>query len=105
MARTRLPKRRPGFALDIEAHNQAFTVTFGPERKIAGVLEVFVDAHKRGSDTDASLSDIGKFISLALQTGAVSLQDMAATAVRDSHGKPLGLPGIVVDAVIAECAE
>jgi ribonucleoside-diphosphate reductase alpha chain len=84
--RQRLPNRRASTTFQLELHGLAYTVTFsrGGDDQI---LEIFLQNHKPGSQSDANARDSAIAASLALQFGC-PLEVLQRALLRDSQGRP-----------------
>src|SRR5947209_889328 len=97
--RQRLPSRRPSETLELELHGLRYTATFS--RGADGeVLEVFLQNHKPGSQSDANARDAAVAASLALQFGC-PLEVLQRALLRDSQGRPSTPLGAAIDAIAA----
>jgi hypothetical protein len=89
--RQRLPDRRHAETFDIEDAGLRYTCTVGKSSD-GQVLEIFLQNHKPGSQTDSNARDAAVAASLALQFGC-PLEVLQRALLRDSHGRqstPLG---------------
>lgn len=95
--RARLPNRRASTTFQLELHGLAYTVTFsrGSDGRI---LEIFLQNHKPGSQSDANARDSAIAASLALQFGC-PLEVLQRALVRDNQGRPSTPLGAAVDLV------
>jgi ribonucleoside-diphosphate reductase alpha chain len=80
MARERLPNRRIAETFELEVNGLRYTVTIG--RHDGRVLEVFLQNHKPGSQSDANARDAAVAASLALQFGC-PLEMLQRALLRD----------------------
>jgi ribonucleoside-diphosphate reductase alpha chain len=93
--RLRLPLRRACESFDLEVASQHFTVTVG--RYADGTIgEIFLQAHKPGSQSDANARDAAVAASLALQFGC-PLETLRHALLRDSRGQPSTPLGAAID--------
>ena len=100
MNRRRLPNRRPGETIGFEFRGKAYSATFSlfPDGKVA---ELFIDAAKPSNDTADDARDAAVCCSLALQFGTPEAAIRAAPT-RDGVGRPAGVLGAALDAIVAE---
>jgi hypothetical protein len=99
-ARERLPDRRECEGFDLEALDLRFHATVG--RFADGRLaEVFITNHKAGSMAGIMASDAAVVASIALQYG-VPVEVIWHALMRDSHEKPSGPLGVVLDRLADE---
>jgi hypothetical protein len=96
MARERLPNRRIAETFELEVNGLRYTVTIG--RHDGRVLEVFLQNHKPGSQSDANARDAAVAASLALQFGC-PLEVLRRALLRDAHGRPSTPLGAAVDLI------
>lgn len=99
MTRTILPGRRESDTFDVffDVMTKPFVVTVG--RYEGGEIgEVFINAHKRDEMIDHLARDTAILMSFALQHG-VTMDTLRAAITRDANGRPLGLAGVVLDAI------
>jgi hypothetical protein len=97
--RQRLPDRREALTLELELHGLHYTATFS---RLAGqVLEIFLQNHKPGSQSDANARDSAIAASLALQYGC-PLEVLQRALLRDPRGNPSTPLGCAVDHIIAD---
>src|SRR5258708_8144307 len=94
--RNRLPNRRPSTTFEIEVAGLRYTATFS--RGNGQVLEVFLQNHKPGSQSDANARDAAVAASLALQFGC-PLETLQRALLRDSQDRPSTPLGAAVDAI------
>ncbi len=105
-ARRSLPQRHQALTLDVR-HTFPSTGNSIDLRVTAGLYddrtigEVFVNAGRIGSDTEAVMRDAAIAISLALQHGC-PLNLIAGALTREEDGKPSSIVGSMVDAVMRE---
>jgi hypothetical protein len=100
MARQRLPNRRIAETFELEVSGLHYTVTIGRHRD-GRVLEVFLQNHKPGSQSDANARDAAVAASLALQFGC-PLEVLQRALLRDSHGRPSTPLGAAIDIIAGE---
>jgi ribonucleoside-diphosphate reductase alpha chain len=100
LGRNRLPNRRASTTFEIEVAGLRYTATFS--RGNAGqVLEVFLQNHKPGSQSDANARDAAVAASLALQFGC-PLDVLQRALLRDSQCRPSTPLGAAFDKPIEE---
>src|SRR5262249_36376058 len=93
--RMRLPHRRANESFDLEVAGQRYTATIG--RHTNGAIgEIFLQAHKPGSQSDANARDAAVAASLAIQFGC-PLETLRHALLRDSHGQPSTPLGAAID--------
>src|SRR5258708_38783262 len=80
--RNRLPNRRPSTTFEIEVAGLRYTATFS--RHDGRVLEVFLQNHKPGSQSDANARDAAVAASLALRFGC-PLEMLQRALLRDGY--------------------
>jgi hypothetical protein len=96
-ARRRLPDRRLAETFELEIGGLRYTATVG--RHADGrVLEVFLQNHKPGSQSDSNARDSAIAASLALQFGC-PLDVLQRALLRDSHGRPSTPLGEALDII------
>jgi hypothetical protein len=102
MKRQRLPNRRTGAAITFEFRGGAYTATFSnfPDGRLA---EIFIDAAKPSNDAGDDARDAAICLSLALQYGTPP-EAIRAALTRDGAGRPAGILGAALDAIVAEGA-
>lgn len=104
--REMLPQRRNNESFDVEfpvmsGRRVIVTVGYSDDWRIG---EVFLSVDKKvGSDGDIATRDTAILISLALQHGC-SLTTLAQAVTRAADGRPEGLAGIVLEALISRGA-
>jgi ribonucleoside-diphosphate reductase alpha chain len=99
-ARQRLPNRRASSTRELRSGRLGFTVTFS--RSADGrVLEIFLQNHKPGSQSDANARDAAVAASLALQHGC-PLEVLQRALLRDPHGRPSTPLGEAIDLTAKE---
>ncbi len=98
-ARERLPNRRQTETFEIRAGYQVYTASIGfyPDGRIG---EVFLAGAKVGTDTDVAVKDAAILLSMGIQHGC-PLAAFREAMQRNSHGKPEGLMGVLLDALAA----
>jgi hypothetical protein len=84
-SRVRLPNRRASTSFDFAVDGLRYTATVS--RAGGRVLEVFIQNHKPGSQSDANAKDSAIAASLALQFGC-PLETLRRALLRDAQ--PLG---------------
>lgn len=96
-----LPNERPGLTFDLISHGMLFTATIGfyPDGRPA---ELFLNAHKQSTDIDHDARDLAILVSIALQHGA-RLPGLAKAMTRGADGRPQGLAGHALDAMLEVC--
>jgi hypothetical protein len=100
-ARARLPNRRLAETFELELAVLKYTATVG--RHADGrVLEVFLQNHKPGSQSDSNARDSAIAASLALQFGC-PLEVLQRALLRDTRGRPSTPLGAALD-IIAQAA-
>jgi ribonucleoside-diphosphate reductase alpha chain len=102
-ARKRLSNRRASETFELMAAGLSYRATvsrFDDGR----VAEVFLSNHKVGSHADTAARDSAVVCSLALQFG-VPLETIRRALMRDSHGRPNGPLGVVLDLLATEAPE
>ncbi len=97
--RRRLPNRRASESFNFEVGGQRYHATIGFHDGAAA--EIFVDGEKPNSAADVSARDCAVAISIGLQYG-VPLEVIRRALMRDSHGRPNGPCGVVLDQLAAE---
>lgn len=102
MNRRRLPNRRTGETIGFEFRGAAYSATFSsfPDGRLA---ELFIDAAKPSNDAADDARDAAVCLSLALQFGTPEAAIRAALT-RDGAGRPAGILGAALDAIVAEGA-
>ncbi len=103
--REKLPGRRlcQTFELVARAHLLTASMTaVAPEEDLV-VKEVFLDAAKADSQIGCDLRDLGILVSMLLQHGT-PLAAIAGSLTRDGEGRPLGLAGEALDAILEAVA-
>ncbi len=100
MKRHRLPNRRARETIGFEFRGSAYTATFScfPDGRLA---ELFIDAPKPSNDAADDARDAAVCLSLALQFGTPEAAIRAALT-RDGAGRPAGVLGAALDAIVAE---
>ena len=79
-----------------------YTVTIGYDGLCNGQpKEIFVDGNKLTSDLDTAGRDLATVMSIAFQHG-VTPEELAKSVTRDAAGRPLGVAGVLLDAIIAD---
>ncbi|HEY5798303.1 MAG TPA: hypothetical protein VIU82_25155 [Bosea sp. (in: a-proteobacteria)] len=108
MTREKLPNRREALNFKVvhpgtEFHQKPtwYDVALGFPPDSAAPKEVFISCNKVTTALDTAGRDIATLISIALQYGA-SVKELSSAMTRDDAGKPQGVAGAVLDAVIAE---
>jgi hypothetical protein len=96
-ARQRLPNRRASMTFQLELHGLAYTATFS-RGSDGQILEIFLQNHKPGSQSDANARDSAIAASLALQFGC-PLQVLQRALLRDSQGRPSTPLGAAFDKI------
>jgi hypothetical protein len=93
--RERLPNRRLGKTFELEVAGLRYTATIGrfPDGRIG---EIFLNNHKSNSAADTNARDSAIVCSIALQCGA-DIETIRNALCRDSHGRPSGPLGAVLD--------
>jgi hypothetical protein len=91
-----LPNRRPAETFDFEHAGMRFTASVGLYEQGGRLGEVFVNAHKRDSNSDAIMRDAAILASFALQYGA-TLDALRKAMTRDSAGTPSSPIGKLLD--------
>jgi hypothetical protein len=96
-----LPNARFGITFDVAARGMSFTATVGfyPDGRPA---ELFLNAHKQSTDVDHDARDMAILASFALQHGA-KLHELAKAMTRDAEGRPQGIAGHALDAMLEVC--
>ena len=98
--RQRIPNRRASTTRELRDGGLGFTFTFS--RSAAGhVLEIFLQGHKPGSQSDANVRDTAVAASWALQFGC-PLHVLRRALLRDSRDRPSTPLGAAVDLIAAE---
>jgi ribonucleoside-diphosphate reductase alpha chain len=102
-ARKRLPNRRgsESFELTAAGLNYRATVSRFEDGRVA---EIFLSNHKIGSHADTAARDSAVVCSIALQFG-VPIETIRRALMRDSHGRPNGPPGVVLDLLATDKAK
>jgi hypothetical protein len=95
--RKRLQNRRASTTFQLELHGLAYTASFsrGGDGQI---LEIFLQNHKPGSQSDANARDSAIAASLAPQFGC-PLQVLQRALLRDSQGRPSTPLGAALDRI------
>jgi hypothetical protein len=93
--RMRLNNRRPSENFTFELDGLRFTATFSRDHT-GRVVELFLNNHKSGNQSDTNARDAAIVLSFALQHGA-SLATIRGALCRDSAGRPLGPLGAALD--------
>lgn len=98
MTRVSLPNRRYTEIFDINClgSKYAVQVDYYPD---GGVGEVFINSHRVGSQADINARDAAVLLSLAIQNG-IQPEDLLDSLMHDAEGKPEGVVGIIVAAVV-----
>jgi hypothetical protein len=102
--RQRLPNRRASVGFTI-AHPGLPSISyevmlgFDGEPATGAPREVFISCNKLTSDLDLAARDVATAISIALQYGA-RVEELAAAVSRGDDGKPQGVAGAVLDAIL-----
>lgn len=98
MTRKTLPNRRYSETFDISClgSNYAVQVGYYPEGQVG---EIFINSHRVGSQADINARDAAVLLSLALQNG-IAPDDVIESLMHDANGKPEGVVGMIVAAVI-----
>jgi hypothetical protein len=91
-----LPNRRLAETFDFEVSGLRYTATVG--RRDGRVLEVFLQNHKPGSQSDSNARDAAVAASLAFQYGC-PLEVMQRALLRDSQDRPSTPLGAAIDAI------
>lgn len=99
--RETLPNDRVGVGFDLISRGMLFTATIGfyPDGRPA---ELFLNARKLSTDVDHDARDLAIIVSIALQHGA-RLSDLARAMTRGADGRPHGLAGHALDAMLEVC--
>lgn len=95
MTRDRLPNRRAQETFEFFHGNATYTASVGLYAD-GRPGEVFISAHKVGTDTDLAVKDAAVLLSLALQHGC-TFDTLKTALMRDALGKPEGVVGALVD--------
>lgn len=108
MTREKLPNRREALNFKVmhpgteDLHKPTwYDVALGFPPGSAVPKEVFISCNKVTTALDTAGRDIATLISIGLQHGA-AVSELAAAMTRDDVGKPQGVAGAVLDAVMAE---
>ena len=102
MTRHRIPNRRASQIVEVEFRGKIHTVNYHMDA--AGLIrEVFIRHPKLSSDAEDDARDVAVILSLALQYGA-PVDVISGALTRDDEGKPVGIGGAVLDALIADGA-
>jgi ribonucleoside-diphosphate reductase alpha chain len=93
--RERLPNRRDSETFSFEVGGLGYTATISkfPDGRLA---EIFIQNHKTNSHADTEAKDSAVVASIALQHG-IAAETLRRALLRDSHGRPSGPLGIVLD--------
>ena len=102
MTRQRLPNRRTGEAVGFKFRGSGYSATFSrfPDGRLA---ELFIDADKRSNDAADDARDAAVAMSIALQHGT-PLEAIRAALTRDGAGRPAGILGAALDAIVKEAS-
>lgn len=103
MTRAFLPHRRHAETFSFHFRDLKYTATIGAYAN-GQIGEIFLNCTKQSTDSDFAARDAAILISFALQSGA-DLGSLAKAMTRDADGRPQGLAGACLDAVIAELME
>ena len=108
LTREKLPNRREALNFKVvhpgtEDHHKPtwYAVALGYAPDSAAPKEVFISCNKLTTALDIAGRDVATLISIGLQHGA-TVSELAAAMTRDDAGKPQGVAGAVLDAVLAE---
>jgi hypothetical protein len=98
MTRIPLPNRRYAETFDINCLGSKYVVQVGhyPDGSVG---EVFINSHRVGSQADINARDAAVLLSLAIQNG-IAPDDVLDSLMHDAEGRPEGVVGIIVAAVI-----
>ena len=97
-ARLRLPYRRLSENFTFEVEGLRFTATIS--RLADGrIVELFLNNHKSGNQSDTNARDAAIILSFALQHGA-DIDAIQRALCRDSQGRALGPIGVVLDLIL-----
>jgi hypothetical protein len=96
MSRAVLPNRRPAYTFDFEHGGQHFTASLGLYDRDGPIGEIFLNARKRDTTSDAIMRDAAILASFALQYGA-TLDALRKAMTRDSAGSPSSPIGKLLD--------
>ena len=99
-ARQRLPNRRSAETWDLEACGLHFRATVGRYND-GRIGEIFPSNTRVNSSAGVMASDAAVVASVALQYG-VPLDVIRRALMRDSHGRPSGPLGVVIDLIAKE---
>lgn len=94
----KLPNRRPCETQTIWFQNDKWHLTVGFHPQTGEPAEAFLYGPKVGSDMWAATQDMCRIVSFQLQDGYDPLL-MNAKALRDDHGNPLSIYGVIADAL------
>jgi hypothetical protein len=95
--RRHLPARRHAESFDFEVAGLRYTCTIGRSSN-GRLLEVFLQNHKPGSQSDSNARDAAVVCSIALQYG-VPLNIIRRALLRDSQGRASTPLGAALDAI------
>lgn len=97
MTRLALPPRRAQETFDLDHDGQRYAVSVGLYRD--GQLgEVFIQAHRRGTQIEAAARDSAILISFMIQHGLL-VDQLRHGLTRDGQGFPASIVGAVLDAI------
>ena len=96
--RLRLPYRRLSENFTFEVEGLRFTATIS--RLADGrIVELFLNNHKSGNQSDTNARDAAIILSFALQHGT-DIDAILRALCRDSQGRALGPIGVVLDLIL-----
>lgn len=96
MHRHRLPHRRRSENFELQCGGLNYTATIGFDN--GKIMEIFINNHKSGSQSDTNARDAAVVCSIALQYG-VPINVITEALMRDSQGKASGPLGTVLDMI------
>ena len=100
--RERLPNRRASENFTFEIAGLRFTATVS--RVDGRVIELFLNNHKAGNQSDTNARDAAIILSFALQHGA-DIDSIRKALCRDGSGRALGPIGAALDLLTAHGGE
>jgi ribonucleoside-diphosphate reductase alpha chain len=99
-ARQRLTNRRASETFELEVAGLKYTATIGRHGD-GRILEIFLQNHKPGSQSDSNARDAAVAASLALQYGC-PLKTLQRALLRDSRSHPSTPLGAALDRILAK---
>jgi hypothetical protein len=99
MTRERLPNRRFSENLTFELDDLRFTATVS--RVDGRIVELFLNNHKAGNQSDTNARDAAIILSFALQHGA-NIDEIRKALCRDAQDRALSPVGAALDILAGE---